>query len=76
MTTGEWDEQGPSWSRLVITIDDFAEVIAIELGLSVDDVLLVLTGPEEGTHATAKVKALDPSVKTGKKRQNNLHCSS
>lgn len=69
--TSDWNED-MSESRLAIAIDDLAEVIAIELGLSVDDELLALTGPEEGTYASAKVKGLDPSVKTGKKRQNNL----
>ena len=54
--TGVWNED-MSESELTIDIDDLGEVIAIELGFSADDILWVLTDPEEA-QASAKVKAL------------------
>jgi hypothetical protein len=71
--TSVWNED-MSESALTISIEELAEVIASELGLAEEDTLLALTGPlvdDEPTVAIAKVKALDPSEKTGNKKQNN-----
>ncbi|UCC97077.1 MAG: hypothetical protein JSW66_14670 [Phycisphaerales bacterium] len=71
--TSDWNED-MSESALTITIEELAEVVALQLGLAAEDTLLALTGPlvdAVPTFAAAKVKALDPSEKTGNKRQNN-----